>query len=131
MEYSLSWEADNSMGSQEIAYNVWNFTTHYHVHNSLPLVPILHTLPYYYCKYPSIPVSSKWSPFLHVLPPQQVKILYAFLFSPFMRSAPSLSFSLIWSPEQTHPLNKEKPNKQAQCKHLVNIYTTTIPFCKN
>ena len=76
MEYSLSWVADSSMGSQEIAHIVWNFKTHYHVHNSLPPVPILrqmnevHTLPYCYCKNPSIPVSSKWSlSFMSSLPP--------------------------------------------------------------
>jgi len=105
MEYSLSWEADSSMGSQEIAYILWNFKTHYHVHNSLPLVRILrqmnevHTLPYYYCKNPSIPVSSKWS--LSFMPPQQAKILYAFPFSPF-----------IGLPHPSHSLWFDYLNKQ-------------------
>jgi hypothetical protein len=99
MEYSLSWEADSSMGSQEIAHIVWSFKTHYHVHNSLPLVPILrqmnevHTLPYYYCKNPSIPVSSKWSLSFMSPPPNrhthQAKILYAFLFTPIHEACPT------------------------------------------
>jgi len=121
------------MGSQEIAYIVWNFKTHYRVHDSLPLVPILrqmnevHTLPYYYCKNPSIPVPSKWSLSFMSSPPQQVKILYAFLFSPIHDACLTHLILLDLINRINKPLKQEKLNKQAQCKHLYN----NIPFCKN
>jgi len=73
MEQSPSWEANWFSASQEIPSILWNLKVHYHIHNSLPPVPILsHINPVYtpishFLKVhlniilPSLPVSSKWS----------------------------------------------------------------------
>jgi len=41
MEQSPPWQANSSSASQEISYLSWNSKVQYHVHKSLPLIPIL------------------------------------------------------------------------------------------
>ena len=41
MEQGPSWEADRFLASQEIVHILQNPKVHYHIHNSLPPVPIL------------------------------------------------------------------------------------------
>jgi len=51
MEWSLSSEVNSSLAIQGISHNLWNSNVHYHVHNSLPLIPdhmhmdLIHPLP--------------------------------------------------------------------------------------
>jgi len=67
------WEVDSHSAKQEITHLLWNPKVHYHVHKSMPLVPLLsqmhpvHTFPSYFPKIhsviflPSTPRFFKWS----------------------------------------------------------------------
>jgi hypothetical protein len=56
MEQSPSWEANRSSASQEILCILWSPKIHYHVHKSLPPVPIfsqtnpIPVLPFHFLK---------------------------------------------------------------------------------
>jgi len=70
------WEANSSSSNWGIPHILWNLKAHYHVHKSLPFVPILsqmhpvHTLQFYFINVhfkimrPSVPRSSTWFPSL-------------------------------------------------------------------
>jgi hypothetical protein len=45
MQQSPSWEPNTHFASQKTPHLVRNLKVHYHVHNSLPLVPILSQMP--------------------------------------------------------------------------------------
>jgi hypothetical protein len=73
MEQRPSWEANSFSASQEFPRILWNAEVHYHIHNSLPPVPILsqlnpvHASPSHFLNahfnviLPSTPGSPKWS----------------------------------------------------------------------
>ena len=54
VEHSPSWEANRSSASHEIPSVLWNLKLHYHIHTSLPPVPVLsqinpnHGLPHHF-----------------------------------------------------------------------------------
>ena len=67
MEHSHSWKANNSSVCQQIPCILWNLKVHYHIHNSLPLVPCHPShffQTYFKSSLPTMPFSSKQSLFL-------------------------------------------------------------------
>jgi len=103
MEQSFFFFEKLSSLAKQIPYILWKLMIHYHVHKSLPFVPVLspinpvHTLPtdffktYHSIALPSVPRSSKWSLTL-VSPPKPCM----HLLSLYVPCALLISFFLIW-----------------------------------
>jgi hypothetical protein len=86
MDLSPSWEAASRSATQEFSNTLWDLEVHYHVHKSLPRVPILRQINPVYS-------TSSYLSKLHfniILPTDfSTEILYACLFSPMRATWPA------------------------------------------
>jgi hypothetical protein len=106
MEQSTSWKADSSSAKQEMPHMLQNLEVQYHIHKSLPPVPILHQINLVHASpsnilkisfnitLPSTPRTDKCCLSLR-FPYQNTMQLFS---PPYVPHALLTSFFLIWPP---------------------------------